>query len=172
MLTNMDDETQVLETEPQEEEVVEVEEEEETVESIKAQLEKEKAEKAELEKKNKQLYERAKKAETTPKGDLEQKDILYLAKADIHEDDIDEVLETAKLKKISVQEAHKYLTPILKERNEERRTQQATETKSPRGIAKVTGEDVLRKAEQSGEVPDSIDQMKAMLQARLDRKRK
>lgn len=173
MLTNMD-EPEVLET-PAEEEV-EVEEEteeakeEEDVEAIKA-----KAAKAdELEKKNKQLYERLKKAEGQSKGEDSLKDLLALKDADVSAEDLDEVREYASFRKVSLAEAlqSKTLKAILAERKEERRTAQATETKSPRGIAKVTGEDVLRKAEQLGEVPDSIDQMKAMLQARLDRKRK
>lgn len=176
MLTNMD-ESQVLETETTEAEqdnTVEAEEtQEDDVEAIKAELEKERAEKAELEKKNKQLYERAKKAEKSPaiEGNLTAKDILALKDADISAQDLDEVQDFAKYRKISIAEAleSKTLRTILAERKEERRTAQATETKSPRGIAKVTGEDLLRKAETTGEVKESdID---ALIQARLERKR-
>lgn len=173
----MDDETHVLETETQEEEVVETEvdtNEEEDVEAIKAELEKEKAAKAELEKKNKQLYERIKKGEKGEGESLNVKDILALKDAEVTAEDLDEVQDFAKYRKISIAEAlqSKTLKTILAERKEERRTAQATETKSPRGIAKVTGEDILRKAEATGEVPDSIDGIKSMLEARLARRKK
>jgi len=101
------------------------------------------------------------------------RDILALKDADVSADDLDEVQKYAKYEGITIAEAlqSKTLKTILAERREERRTAQATETKSPRGIAKVTGEDVLRKAETTGDVPESDEAMRSMLQARLERKR-
>ncbi len=113
--------------------------------------------------------ERKEKKETTDSLDI--KDTIYLGKADIHDDDLDEVLTYAKNMKVSVREAHEHYKPILADRNDERRTAQATQTKSPRGITKNSGEDTLRKAESTGEVPESEKEMEAMLQARLERRR-
>lgn len=175
MLLNTD-ESQVLETET---EVAEEVEETEEEEDASTELEKVRAEKAELEKKNKQLYERVKKAEKSEKapvveGNLTARDILALKDADVSADDLDEVQEFAKYRKIGIAEAlqSKTLKTIIAERKEERRTALATETKSPRGMSKQSGEDVLRKAETTGEVPESQDAMRAMLQARLERRRK
>jgi hypothetical protein len=103
---------------------------------------------------------------------LSNKDVLFLAKADIHEDDLDDVIDYARLKKIPVAEAHKFMKPILAERAEERRTAAATRTGSgARGASKATGDDLLRKADQSGEVPESDDGIKALVEARLARKK-
>ena len=113
--------------------------------------------------------ERKEKKETTDSLDI--KDTIYLGKADIHDDDLDEVLDYARNMKVSVREAHEHYKPILADRNDERRTAQATQTKSPRGITKNSGEDTLRKAESTGEVPESEKEMEAMLQARLERRR-
>src|SRR3990167_10113162 len=96
-----------------------------------------------LKKTNKELFERAKKAETAlkevkakkpevvevGKEDFSNKDFLYLAKADVHEDDIDTVLEWAKFKKIGVKEAHGELKAILEVKAEERKSAQVTQTK-------------------------------------------
>jgi hypothetical protein len=170
------DGSEVLETtETQVEETIE----EETPAISKEELEtlKAKAAKAdELEEKNKQLFERAKKAEKAKAPSNEEglsiKDTLYLAKADIHADDVEEVLELARLKKWDVKQAHDYLKPLLNDRAEERKTAAATQTRGgARGASKTTGEDLLRKAERTGELPDSDEAMRELAQARLNRKK-
>ncbi len=121
------------------------------------------AEKAEKEAKGKVV------PETT--GSLSTKDVLYLAKADIHEEDLEEVTKQAKLQGITVSEAHKYMKPILDARNEERKTALATQTgRSQRGITKTTGEDLLAKAETTGEMPDDDEGMQKLATARLNKK--
>lgn len=168
------DESQVLETE-----TTEVADTTELTAEQIAELKQKAAKADELEGKNKQLFERAKKAEDAAKATvhsqdtgLSQTDIIFLAKADIHEDDIGEVTELAKLKKIPVSEAYKYLKPVLNERAEERKTAAATQTKGgARGTAKVTGEDMLRKVEATGELPDDPDALMQIAEARLARKR-
>lgn len=153
---NMDG-SEVLET---------TETEEETVETPDEEKEALKREKEELENKNKQLYERLKKAETKTSDDgLSSKDVIFLAKTDIHEEDIAEVTELAKLKKISVAEAYKYLKPVLDVRAEERKTAQATQTKGGRGTTTEKPEDILRRASQ-GQLPQDDAGIEALTAAR------
>lgn len=166
---------EVIETPESEVETVETpsEEVEESVEEKIARLE---AEKLDLDEKNKKLYARLKKEEKpalkqeVSNDGLSNKDVLFLAKADVHEDDIDELLEWAKFKKVPVQEAFKLLKSTLDVRNEERRTAQATQIRGgARGSAKVNGEELLAKAQRTGEVPDTTEGMQALFQARLKR---
>jgi hypothetical protein len=116
-----------------------------------------------------------KKKETQP--ELSTKDVLYLAKADIHEDDLTDVLDWAKFKNISVLEAHKQLKGILDVRNEERTTAAATDTKGGRPATQVSGESLLEKAEQ-GQISGEVEESKAdadidkIVEARMQRKLK
>lgn len=128
-----------------------------------------------------QNYERLKKTEAELKAAKEQlkglsdtqtdtlstRDVLFLAKADIHEEDVDEVLEWAKFKKISVQDAHKQLKPALEVKSEERKSA-ATANISParRGPSKVSDEALLEKAA-SGHIPESDDEINRLVRARL-----
>jgi hypothetical protein len=164
-------EPEVEQTEESTEETVEEETTEEDIEAIKA-----KAAKAdELEKKNKQLYERLKKQkETVPseQTNLSAKDFLALSEAKVSSEDFDEVVRVAKILNKPLAEAlqDKTLRSILNERQEERRTAEATNTRSPRGGAKApTGEELLKKAER-GALPESDDAYAAIFEARLKRR--
>lgn len=97
---------------------------------------------------------------------LSNKDVLYLAKADINEEDLDEVIDYAKLKKIPVAEAHKFMKPILDVRTEERKTAAVTTTRSARVTHVTTGDDLLRKAQQTGEIPESTEGLQELFKAR------
>lgn len=138
-----------LETETTENEI----EQEEDVEALKKKID-------ELTVQKDHWRKKAEKPETKPEvkaeieqGGLSQKDVIYLAKADIHEEDIDEVVELAKLKKVSVAEAHKFMAPILKERQEERQTALATQSRGGnRGTSKETPEVLISKAIRGEEV--------------------
>lgn len=175
-ILNMDDsevlETTDTETEQEEntEEVEKEEEEQEDEEKVALRKEKE-----ELEKKNKQLYERLKKTDKAPatQSSLSAKDFLALKDANITAEDFDEVQDYAKFRKISIAEAlaNPTLKSILRDKAEERRTEQAKETRSPRGIAKTTGEDLLQKAEKTNEIPTTEEGMESIIRARLERKR-
>lgn len=102
---------------------------------------------------------------------LSNKDILFLAKADIHEDDMDEVLDWAKFKKVAVSEAYKQMKDVLDVRTEQRKTAQATQTRGgARGASKVSGEDLLSKAEKTGEVPTTDEGMSELFLARQARR--
>lgn len=112
------------------------------------------------------------KIEATPQNEsLSNTDIIYLAKADIHDEDMNELLDWAKFKKITVKEAHKQLKGTLDVRAEQRRTAEATQTgRTQRGTTKVLGEDLLIKAETTGEVPETEEGMRALFMARQARK--
>jgi len=155
METPNTDAPEVLET--QETDETTVSQPEENAEDRLARLEQEKAD---LESKNKQLFERAKKAEeakktdTAPSQDLAitPKDYLALTEHKVSAEDFDEVAEFARFKGISVAEALKQpvMKTILTEKAEERRTAQATATKSGRGTTKPNDDDLMRRAS-SGE---------------------
>lgn len=137
---------------------------------------KEKAERAEKAEELANNYKiRAEKAEREPKttvtpDGLSSRDVLYLAKADIHTDDVDEVLEYAKKMGVSIAKAHEFYTPILDTRAKERKSAAATNTKgSARGTAKESAEDILEKAEK-GEVLESDSDMQKLFSARIARK--
>ncbi len=108
----------------------------------------------------------------TPKTDLSQTDLIALIKADIAEDDMEIVKDYATLKKISVAEAIKssVIRTELAERKEERATAQATTTGNNRaGTSAASGNDLLNKAK-SGELPESDEEMAALVEARFQSK--
>lgn len=159
------------ETEETEEvETVETPEQEEgeTVDEYKARLQKAE-ELAENYKKRAEKAERAAKG-TKPvaeDGSLSSRDVIYLSKADIHEDDMDEVLEWSKFKKISVKEAHESLKDVLKGREAERRTAAATQTGGGRrATSAATHEAILRKAAE-GELPKGEQDISKLAEARM-----
>jgi hypothetical protein len=119
----------------------------------------------------------AKKQEKTPspEGGLNEYDILALKNSNISEkEDLDTVKEYARKLNLSIAEAleDKYVRTVLHDKAEERRTARATETRSPRGISKASGDDMLRKAEREGDLPDTQEGLQALVEARLERKRK
>jgi hypothetical protein len=140
------------------------------------ELKRKASERDELEKKNKQLYERVKKSEGTSKpketreSSLGMKDVLYLAKADIAPEDVDEVTTYAARMGVSIAEAHNFYKPVLSVRAEERRTADATQTRGARGSAKQTGEDLLQKAERGNETPATDEGIRALAEARQARR--
>ena len=145
---------------------------EESVEDLKARLAK-----AEELATNQRI--RAEKAETKAKqtkevkSDLSNQDLLFLAKSDVHEEDMDELLDYAKFKKVSVKEAHQMMQGLLKVRADERRTANATQVKGgTRGTSKVSGEELLARAQATGEVPEDEAGMQALFIARRAAKMK
>lgn len=141
-----------------------------------------------LKEQNRKLFERAKTAESklkelkpkvetkvepAPQGsDLKPGDIVALSK--LNEDDIDEVIALAKFKNKPVKEVLKdsYTQAWLKTRDEERKTAAATSvgtTKRP--STKNTGESLLEKAENTGELPDSSEDLQRIVAARFAAKK-
>lgn len=141
-------------------------------------------EKAEEGEKAKQIAKdqkiRAEKAEEALKGKTGKeeavftpKDTLALIDAKVSSEDYDEVVRVAKILDKPIAEALKDRTmlTILSERAEERKTANAAQTgKTQRGVTKTTGEDLLDRAEKTGEVPEDEEGMKKLFMARLARK--
>lgn len=93
------------------------------------------------------------------KPEISTTDVIALIKANIPEDDIDDVKDYAKFKGISIAEAIKTPTikSLLSEKAEARQTANATNVSNARrSPAKVSGETLLHKA-QKGEMPDEND---------------
>lgn len=111
-------------------------------------------------------------SKTETKENYSLQDIRALS--DVHDEDVNEVVEYAKFKGISVAEAKNstIIKNLLKEKNELRATAAATATgKAPRGTGKTSGESLLEKA-QKGELPESEEDMQRLAEARIERMRK
>lgn len=152
---------------------------------------------AELQKKNQSLYEQLRKAqgfkrvngqwvkeekkpepkpetkvEPKPEQGLSTKDAMALIKANVEEEDIDEVESYAKFKNISIAEALKttVVKTLLSEKAEQRKTAQVTNTQTARrSTPKTTPEDIRDKA-LKGDLPESEDDIKALYEARRQEK--
>jgi len=95
------------------------------------------------------------------------KDIRALS--DVHDDDVDVVVNWAKSNKISVAEAKKDkdLNVILKSHKEERESASASNTGGgKRGSSKVSGATLLSKAKEKNELPESDEDMDKLLDER------
>lgn len=115
---------------------------------------------------------RMSKEEDTPKTDFSQTDLILLARADVHEEDIDEVLEYARYKKIPVRDALKstVVKSIIAERNEERKTAEATATGNSRSGTKPTSGSELLDQVREGKAPESQDEIDRLVEARFKSK--
>ena len=109
----------------------------------------------------------------TPKAakqeELSTRDVFVLVKNNVAEEDIQDVVDYAKMKKITVADALKssFVKSILKDKEQERQTASATSTgASRRTVSKVSDETILSKASSKGELPDSDDDMARLIKAR------
>lgn len=175
-----------LDSEIEETDVDLFDDETDDIESLKSKL-------TESESKRKQLFERAKKAEgfelkdgkwvkqepkpevkpeTKKEEGLSQTDFYALIKADVHEDDISEITDYAKLKKISIPDALKsnYVKTYLADRREERETANNTATGNVRrGPAKPNASQILERA-RKGELPETDEEMAMLVKAEFENK--
>lgn len=113
-------------------------------------------------------------AEVKKEYSLSPKDTLALIEAKISADDLDEVVQYAGFRKMSVAQALKdrTLQAVLREKQEERRTAEATSTKTVvRTPSKTSASDALEKVRKTGELPDSDTELQKMIQADLDSKK-
>ena len=107
---------------------------------------------------------------STKSGELSTKDVLYLAKADIHEDDMEEVTTLAEKMGWDVKKAHEYLKPRLEVNSEKRKTSETSHTGSGRrGSMKVTDEALLNNAN-SGKLPESDEEINRLMRAKMSNK--
>lgn len=152
---------EVEETTPVEaEEASEVESEEQPQEEEKPQEEESDQRDAEIAKLKRQLKQATKKLEkpsAKPSADLSPTDVIQLMKDNVTEtDDINNVVDYAKFKGITVTEALKLgvVKTMLADSKQERETANATSTKGgKRGISTPSTDEILAKAAQ-GELPD------------------
>jgi hypothetical protein len=144
-----------------------------------------------LKEQNKKLFARAKKAEgfefkdgkwvkpvvdkkpetkVEPSQELSAKDALLLAKANVDLEDVDEVIDFAKYRKITIAEAlqNNTLRAILTDSQEKRKTALATQTSGTRKTTTPSLEALTEKA-QKGELSESeIDKLVALrMEAKL-----
>lgn len=159
----VEDTTTEEESEENNEEESEEPEESDNTEKLSA-LEK-KVKELEAQKKHWQKKATTKSEPKTDEG-LSQKDLYALMANKVHEDDIDEVVEYAKLKNISVKEAlnSTLVKTILKEQEEKRQTANLTETKTSRKTAtEKTADEIIAKA-RKGEMPENEKDMVKMFE--------
>lgn len=161
--------------------------EEETVEATEAETVEEKEEenrgvqedeekeqlKAELAKAKRMLKQKEKKLDKKQdvvESSLSTKDNYALLQANVHLDDVDEVLEFAKYKKISVAEALKTnaLKNILRDSADARKTQEATATGNGRRAPKQTSGTVILNDAMRGNLPKTDDDISKLVEARFD----
>jgi len=111
--------------------------------------------------------------DSTAKGELSSKDLLSVMRANVHDDDLDEVIEFAKFKGISVSEAmnNDVVKTILSNNTEFRKTANTANTANARkGAQKVSG-DTLKANLSKGEVPSTPEESEALYWARRGGKR-
>jgi hypothetical protein len=104
-------------------------------------------------------------------SDLSTSDIIAISKANIEAEDVEDVLDYAKFKGISVMEALK--SPVVKatlsQKDELRKTAQATNTgTSRRGSASITDGQLMANAEK-GIMPESDEDFKRLASLRMKR---
>lgn len=173
------DSTETNETETVEEttesEVTEtpvVEKPQETLEQREARLERQLAQTRK--KLGKPDSKPAPKIHQETQSDLSSRDTIALINAKVTEpEDIDEVMEWARFKKIPVSEALKSETikARLNEKTEQRKVALATNTgASRRTTTKITPDVIVEKASR-GELPDSEEGMAQLAQARLNQRK-
>lgn len=91
------------------------------------------------------------------------------ALSDVHDDDVESVVNWAKFKNIPIAEAKKSaeMQSLMRNREEERKTAMATSTgTSRRSTSKNTGEAILERA-MRGELPESDEDIAKLSEARL-----
>jgi len=139
---------------------------------FREKFEKEKQNKEQALKELEELKKNPKNVEKeTPKNSgMDLKDIRALN--DVPDEDVDEVIDFAKFKGISIAESKKHpmIQTLLKTKAEERKTAEATNTTSTRrSSSKVSDEDLLDKLSKN-EVPE--EDLDKAIAARLERKKK
>lgn len=100
--------------------------------------------------------------------DLSTKDIYALMNAKVAEEDISEVSDYAKLKKISIADALKtsFVKSILRDKEEERNVALATNTGEARRSTSKVSEEVLVTKAYKGEMPENDTDLQRLLKAR------
>lgn len=98
-----------------------------------------------------------KETKSDDKNQLSSIDTIAIMRANVHTDDIDEVVEYAKFKRISVPEALKstVIRGLLSEKEEFRKSEEVANTSSSRRVVNKVTPDALLKNLSKGEVPEA-----------------
>lgn len=107
------------------------------------------------------------KVETEPKNEgMSLKDIRALQ--DVHDDDVDELVEYAKFKKISISEAKKLpeMQALLSSKAEFRKSSEAANTGTSKRSSGKIPDDVLLSNASKGVLPESDDDLKRLFDLR------
>lgn len=108
------------------------------------------------------------KPQETTQGELSVRDAIVLAKSNVNEEDLDEVVEFAKFKKIPIADALKH--PVMKAtldlKAETRKTAQATSTGAARRSSAKVSDDTIIENAMKGRLPQTDDEMDALVNAR------
>lgn len=171
----MEDETVVTDDSNTEDYADEVVIEEDSIEDVRTQLETERLARQKAEENYNNQKIRAEKAEKgnknktaeTSKG-LSQSDLIAVLKANVSQDDIEEVAEYASLKKISVADALKsnVVKAILQEKEEIRKTSEASNVGNARRVSSQVSDESLIEKARNGDFPDSESDLKRMIRSR------
>ena len=174
--TNETDTTENTETTENQEEVV-IEETQDETEQV--DVEALKKENATLKAQKEHWKAKANNVEVKPqvqaqarpqaKQDISSIDVISLIGAGVTEsEDIQEVVDYAKFKKISVAEALKssVVKTTIAEKKEQRATAQATNTGATRRSSSKVSDDTLVSKAQKGEIPDSDEDLARLIAAR------
>lgn len=177
VITQEDNQDSVEESPTSSQEEIELDfSDEEDVEALKEKLQKLERENATLASQKKHWRDKAENKSNSAapskevKADsaLSLKDQMAIMQANIDPDDLDEVLEYAQFKKISVVEAIKspVVKNLLSEKNEQRQSAVAASSSSQRrGATKLT-DDALVKKVQTGYLPESDEEIERLFNIR------
>ena len=108
----------------------------------------------------------------TSKNDaLPLKDIRALQ--DVPDEDVEDVMEWAKFKGISISEAKNtpHIKTLLKERAEERASAQVANTNTPKRNLRTNTDEQILNDFASGKIPESDEDMRKLVEAQLAQKR-
>ena len=108
------------------------------------------------------------KPQSEPQNNLSAKDVIALTQAQVHPDDIDEVLSFAQFKKISIADALKSvgLKAELEDKAAQRKAQLAMATNSARRSVQKPSNDALLDKARKGELPDDTDDIAKLYRVR------
>jgi len=98
-----------------------------------------------------------KETKSNDKNQLSSIDTIAIMRANVHTDDIDEVVEYAKFKGVSISEALKspVVRGLLSEKEEFRKSEEVANTSSSRRVVNKVTPDALLKNLSKGEVPEA-----------------
>ena len=156
------------------EEIIPQEEEEEDETDWKAEAlkNKELADNQKIRAEKAEAKSKEKKAEAKQESDITVKDAMILMKHGVETEDIDDVVEYAKFKKMSISEAlgSSTVKGIIAEKKEQRASASATNTgTAKRGASKTTDDSLLANA-RKGVMPESDEDLNRLYRLRMGKK--